>query len=237
MEINFFHEPPAWRSPTKCSFFQAHACARPRLRHDMHATFMAKPIAGEPGSAMHIHQSVRREGQRPEHLQQPRRHRRGREFGLGISVACNATPPPRPPCSPPYVNKLPPPHPLHGRRRSTSSGAPTTAPSGSVQACCRTGPPRRVENRGDRRPTQIRISRMAATLACGLARHPAAGSSPDRSAWATPILRRLRACRAALGEAARGVCAAKPDLREILGARVSSPFYTEGEGYRARRVS
>ena len=28
------------------------------LRHQMYATFMAKPIASEPGSAMHIHHSV-----------------------------------------------------------------------------------------------------------------------------------------------------------------------------------
>ncbi|MDE2095338.1 MAG: glutamine synthetase, partial [Burkholderiales bacterium] len=31
------------------------------MRKDMFATFMAKPIAGEPGSAMHIHQSIVRE--------------------------------------------------------------------------------------------------------------------------------------------------------------------------------
>lgn len=28
------------------------------LNHDMYATFMAKPMAGQPGSAMHIHQSI-----------------------------------------------------------------------------------------------------------------------------------------------------------------------------------
>jgi glutamine synthetase len=28
------------------------------LKYDMYATFMAKPMQDEPGSAMHIHQSV-----------------------------------------------------------------------------------------------------------------------------------------------------------------------------------
>ena len=28
------------------------------MRHGMYATFMAKPMQNEPGSAMHIHQSV-----------------------------------------------------------------------------------------------------------------------------------------------------------------------------------
>ncbi|MEY8100020.1 glutamine synthetase, partial [Falsihalocynthiibacter sp. S25ZX9] len=28
------------------------------LRHDCYATFMAKPMENEPGSAMHVHQSV-----------------------------------------------------------------------------------------------------------------------------------------------------------------------------------
>ncbi|UUZ51957.1 hypothetical protein LP420_03470 [Massilia sp. B-10] len=32
--------------------------AEAALKHDMYATFMAKPLADEPGSAMHVHQSV-----------------------------------------------------------------------------------------------------------------------------------------------------------------------------------
>ena len=28
------------------------------LKHDIYATFMAKPMQGQPGSAMHIHQSI-----------------------------------------------------------------------------------------------------------------------------------------------------------------------------------
>ncbi len=38
------------------------------LRHDIYATFMAKPYEHEPGSAMHIHQSVDKHKSQKEHL-------------------------------------------------------------------------------------------------------------------------------------------------------------------------
>jgi glutamine synthetase len=56
MEINFFHGEPL--SLADEVFFFKRTVREAALRHDMFATFMAKPIAGEPGSAMHIHQSV-----------------------------------------------------------------------------------------------------------------------------------------------------------------------------------
>jgi glutamine synthetase len=39
-------------------FFFKRLIREAALRHDCFATFMAKPIEGEPGSAMHIHHSV-----------------------------------------------------------------------------------------------------------------------------------------------------------------------------------
>jgi glutamine synthetase len=39
-------------------FFFKRTVREAAMRHDMFATFMAKPIAGEPGSAMHVHQSI-----------------------------------------------------------------------------------------------------------------------------------------------------------------------------------
>ena len=58
MEINFFHgEPLALADEV---FFFKRTLREAALRHDMFATFMAKPIAGEPGSAMHVHQSILR---------------------------------------------------------------------------------------------------------------------------------------------------------------------------------
>jgi len=56
MEINFFHNEPLGLADEV--FFFKRTVREAALRHDMYATFMAKPIAGEPGSAMHIHQSI-----------------------------------------------------------------------------------------------------------------------------------------------------------------------------------
>jgi glutamine synthetase len=56
MEINFFHGQPVNLADEV--FFFKRTVREAALRHGMFATFMAKPIAGEPGSAMHVHQSV-----------------------------------------------------------------------------------------------------------------------------------------------------------------------------------
>ena len=56
MEINFFHAHPLGLADEV--FFFKRTVREAALRHDMFATFMAKPIFGEPGSAMHVHQSV-----------------------------------------------------------------------------------------------------------------------------------------------------------------------------------
>ncbi len=56
MEINFFHDEPLGLADEVFMFKRT--VREAALRHDMYATFMAKPIAGEPGSAMHIHQSL-----------------------------------------------------------------------------------------------------------------------------------------------------------------------------------
>ncbi|MBL8331248.1 MAG: glutamine synthetase [Rubrivivax sp.] len=56
MEINFFHAHPLGLADEV--FLFKRTVREAALRHDMFATFMAKPIAGEPGSAMHIHQSI-----------------------------------------------------------------------------------------------------------------------------------------------------------------------------------
>lgn len=56
MEINFLHGEPL--SLADKVFFFKRTLREAALKHDMYATFMAKPMTGEPGSAMHIHQSM-----------------------------------------------------------------------------------------------------------------------------------------------------------------------------------
>jgi glutamine synthetase len=56
MEINFFHGEPLGLADEVFMFKRL--VREAALRHGMYATFMAKPIAGEPGSAMHVHQSI-----------------------------------------------------------------------------------------------------------------------------------------------------------------------------------
>jgi glutamine synthetase len=56
VEINFLHGDPLNRADQV--FLFKRTVREVALRHDMYATFMAKPMDQEPGSAMHVHQSV-----------------------------------------------------------------------------------------------------------------------------------------------------------------------------------
>jgi glutamine synthetase len=56
MEINLLHGDPM--NLADQAFLFKRTAREAALRHKMYATFMAKPMAREPGSAMHIHQSV-----------------------------------------------------------------------------------------------------------------------------------------------------------------------------------
>jgi glutamine synthetase len=56
MEINLLHGEPMDLADQ--AFLFKRTAREAALRHKMYATFMAKPHAKEPGSAMHIHQSI-----------------------------------------------------------------------------------------------------------------------------------------------------------------------------------
>jgi glutamine synthetase len=56
MEINFLHGDPLDLADNV--FYFKRSVREAALKHKMYATFMAKPMANEPGSAMHIHQSI-----------------------------------------------------------------------------------------------------------------------------------------------------------------------------------
>jgi len=56
MEVNFLHADAMSRADQV--FLFKRTMRETALRHDVYATFMAKPMESEPGSAMHLHQSL-----------------------------------------------------------------------------------------------------------------------------------------------------------------------------------
>ena len=56
LEINFLHADPLSRADQV--FLFKRTMREAALRHDIYATFLAKPMENEPGSSMHIHQSI-----------------------------------------------------------------------------------------------------------------------------------------------------------------------------------
>ncbi|MGJ8517154.1 glutamine synthetase family protein [Carnimonas bestiolae] len=61
MEVNFLHGDPLKLADQIVMFKRT--LRETALRHGMYATFMAKPMANEPGSAMHLHHSLKRHGE------------------------------------------------------------------------------------------------------------------------------------------------------------------------------
>ncbi len=160
MEINFFHGAPLPLADEV--FFFKRTVREAALRHDMYATFMAKPIAGEPGSSMHVHQNIldRRTG---ENLFSNADGTPSREFfwyigGLQRYVPAATA------LFAPYVNSY--------RRLVRSAAAPINIEWGTdnrtvgIRSPVASAATRRLENRvigADANPYVA----LAATLACG----------------------------------------------------------------------
>jgi glutamine synthetase len=224
MEINFFHAHPLGLADEV--FLFKRTVREAALRHDMFATFMAKPIAGEPGSAMHIHQSVvdkatgRTSSATRRHAQPGVLlvHRRPAALHPGGDGAVRA-----------LRQQLPPPGALHGRADQHPVGH-RQPHRGHPQPVARRRQARRVENRvigADANPYVA----LAATLACGYLGIKNR-SSPPPSARATPTWA-TSSCRAAWARRWH-CCAPKADLHEVLG-EASSPS-TPRSRNRVRRV-
>ncbi|MEQ1684999.1 MAG: glutamine synthetase family protein [Burkholderiaceae bacterium] len=159
MEINFAHGEPLELADRV--FLFKRTVRETALRHGIFATFMAKPMETEPGSAMHIHQSVvDDEGQnifsRPDGNASPAFF----HFIAGLQTYV----PQVMPMFAPYVNSY--------RRLAPYMSAPTNVRWGHDNRTCgiripKSGPgARRVENRVPGVDVNPYLA-IAATLACG----------------------------------------------------------------------
>jgi len=160
MEINFFHGDPLALADEV--FFFKRTVREAALRHGMFATFMAKPIAGEQGSAMHVHQSIVDKASGANLFSKPD-GTPSREFGWFIG-GLQRYAPAATALFAPYVNSY--------RRLARFTAAPINLQWGrdnrtvGIRAPVAAPAARRVENRvigADANPYVA----IAATLACG----------------------------------------------------------------------
>ena len=175
MEINLLHGDALDLADQ--AFLFKRTAREAALRHKMYATFMAKPHAKEPGSAMHIHQSIVDSKTGKNIFSERRRHadaavllahRRPAEVPARGHVAVCAE-----------REFVSPPLPLPARRRSTCIGATTTAP----RACaCRCRTRKRAASRtASPAPTPIPISRSRRRWPAAISAWSRDCSPPSRS--------------------------------------------------------
>lgn len=160
MEINFSHGEPL--NLADRVFLFKRTVRETALRHGVFATFMAKPMEGEPGSAMHIHQSIHDAGTGRNifSLDDGQASPLFQHFIGGLQTYI----PQVMPMLAPYVNSY--------RRLSPFMSAPINVRWGHDNRTCgirvpKSGPEaRRVENRVPGVDVNPYLA-MAATLACG----------------------------------------------------------------------
>jgi glutamine synthetase len=236
MEINFFHSSAPLEIADEV-FLLKRIVREAALRHGMYATFMAKPIAGEPGSAMHVHQSlVSKETGR--NLFSNEDGSPSQEFFWYIGGLQKYIPAAMPLFAP-YVNSY--------RRLARFTAAPINTQWGvdnrtvGIRAPVAEPQARRVENRVIGADVNPYLA-LAATLACGLLgieqqleptqeckgdAYQSARALPRSLAEAVSLLRAEHDLAAVLGKEFLTVYAEIKDLEHEEFMRVISPWERE----------
>jgi glutamine synthetase len=214
MEINFLHGDPLEVADQVVLFKRT--VREVAMRHKIYATFMAKPMAGEPGSAMHLHQSLvdRKTGRNLFAAQESERDPRFFSYIAGLQHHMGAAMP----FYAPYVNSY--------RRVVRDSFVPINAHWGydnrtvGLRVPLSSPQSTRIENRLAGADVNPYLA-IAASLACGYLgmrdNLPATGAVQG-SAYELPhqLPRNLEDALHLLQE--------DEDLREILGERFVTVF-------------
>lgn len=210
VEINFNHgDPLALADQT---FIFKRTVRQAALRHDLYATFMAKPYEAEPGSAMHIHQSL--VDDRGQNLFASRAGKDTKLF-LAYIAGLQKFLPASMPLIAPYVNSY--------RRLVRFLSAPVNTHWGHENRTVGLRIPesdpknRRIENRVPGADANPYLA-IAASLACGyigMKQSMTPTKAMEGNAYETPGGRRMQLPRHLLDAISR--LRDSDELREILG--------------------